>query len=391
MPKRIKLRSIAPCEHSTACMKIKAAVMRKRAKPFTFEVLTLEEPRADEVLVRIVATGVCHTDLAMRDERTETPVPAVLGHEGAGVVERVGTSVRKVTPGDHVVLSFMSCGRCKYCQRGEPAYCEKMFPLNFSCAREDGSTSALGQGKTVHNHFFGQSSFATYALANERNVVKVPKDAPLEILGPLGCGLQTGAGAVMNSLKVKVGELFAAFGAGSVGLAALMAARVVGATTIVAVDVFESRLRLAKRMGATHVINSRKQDPVESIKKIMGGRGVDYTLDLTGIPAVFTQAVESLGMRGTCGFVTGGVAPLRTFDARRFMASGKRITSVVQGDSVPDVFIPYLIKLHAQGRFPFHKLVSFYPFDQINRALHDSHRGVTVKPIIRIGRIAASG
>ena len=389
MPARTKPRSRTPViverEKLAAGMKIKAAVMRKRAKPFKFETLTLDAPRADEVLVRIVATGVCHTDIAMRDDRTETPVPAVLGHEGAGVVERVGTGVRKVARGDHVVLSFMSCGRCRYCQRGEPSYCEKMFPLNFSCAREDGSASARGHGKAVHNHFFGQSSFATYALANERNVVKVPKGAPLELLGPLGCGLQTGAGAVMNSLKVKVGESFAAFGAGSVGLAAVMAARVVGATTIIAVDVVEPRLRLARRIGATHIINSKKQNPVATIRKISGGRGVDYTLDTTGLPDVFTQAVELLGMRGTCGFVTGGVTPMRTFDARKFMASGKRIMGIVQGDSVPDVFIPYLLELHAQGRFPFDKLVSFYPFRQLNRAFHDSHRGATIKPIIRMG------
>jgi aryl-alcohol dehydrogenase len=382
---RTRMHPVPKSEQQNSGVKIKAAVMRNRARPFKFETLSLDAPRADEVLVRIVATGVCHTDMVMRDDRPDMPMPAVLGHEGAGVVERVGAGVRKVAPGDHVVMTFMSCGRCRYCQRGEPAYCEKMMPLNFSCAREDGTSSAHSHSEAIRNHFFGQSSFATYALANERNVVKVPKSAQLELLGPLGCGLQTGAGAVMNSLKVKVGESLAVFGAGSVGLAAVMAARVVGATTIIAIDVVESRLRLAKRIGATHVINGKKHDPVAAISKITQGRGLDYTLDTTGLGPVFTQAVESPGIRGACGFVTGGINPVRTFDARRFMAAGKRIVAIVQGDSVPDVFIPYLLKLHAQGRFPFDKMVKFYSFRQINRAFHDSHSGVAIKPIIRMG------
>jgi len=378
-PQRTAQRARAP-----ATTTFKAAVMRRRARPLKLETLSLDEPRADEVLVRIVATGVCHTDIAMRDDRTDTPVPAILGHEGAGVVERVGAAVRKVKRGDHVVMSFMSCGRCRFCQRGEPSYCEKQFPLNFACAREDASVSAHDRKGSVCNHFFGQSSFATYSLANERNVVKVPKNLPLELLGPLGCGLQTGAGAVMNSLKVGVGDSFAAFGTGSVGLAAVMAARVVGATTIIAVDIVDARLRLAKRLGATHTINARKHDPVAAIMKITGGRGLDYTLDSTGLARVFSQAVDALGIRGSCGYVTGGVKPERKFDARAFMAKGKRLIAILEGDAVPDVFIPHLIRLYAQGRFPFDKLVRFYPLRQINRAFTDSARGRAIKPIIRM-------
>jgi len=361
----------------------RAAVMRKRGKPFMFETLVLDPPRSDEVLVRIVATGVCHTDIAVR-RRTDAPVPAILGHEGAGVVERVGINVRKVRPGDHVVLSFMSCGRCRQCQCGEPAYCEKLDQLNFTSMREDGSVSAHGRQGDVGNHFFGQSSFATYALANERNVVKVPKSARLELLGPLGCGLQTGAGAVINSLKVKAGESFACFGTGSVGLAAIMAARIVGATTIIGVDVIEARLRMARKLGATHVINPRKREPVEAIRKINGGKGVDYSFDTTGVAGVFTQAIEALGVRGTLGYVTGGAKPERSFNARSFMASGKRIMGILEGDAVPDVFIPYLLKLHQQGRFPFDKIVKFYDFRKINRAFADSDKGTTIKPIIRL-------
>src|SRR5262245_1494191 len=387
--KTARKRSVAPERHARAAVAapsgttFRAAVLRKLGKPFKLETLTLDPPRPDEVLVRIVATGVCHTDIAVQ-HRIGTPVPAILGHEGAGVVEHVGAGVRKVRPGDHVVLSFMSCGRCRQCQRGEPAYCEKQGDLNFTSAREDGSVSAHGLKGDVRNHFFGQSSFATYALANERNVVKVPKSARLEVLGPLGCGVQTGAGAVINSLKVKAGESFACFGTGSVGLSAIMAARIVGATTIIGVDVVEARLRMAKKLGATHVINPRKQEPVAAIMKINGGQGVDYSFDTTGIAGVFTQAIEALGVRGTLGYVTGGAKPERKFDARRFMASGKRIMGILEGDAVPDVFIPYLLKLHHQGRFPFDKFVKFYPFRKINRAFTDSDKGRTIKPVIRL-------
>ena len=362
--------------------RILAAVMRQHAKPLTIETLTLEPPRADEVLVRMVAAGVCHTDIAMRDERPDFPTPSILGHEGAGVVEQVGAGVHKVKRGDHVVLSLMSCGRCRFCQRGEPSYCDKQWALNFTCTREDGTLSAHGDEGGVRNHFFGQSSFATYSLANERNVVKVPKSAPLRLLGPLGCGVQTGAGAVMNSLKVKAGESFACFGAGSVGLAAIMAARLVGAAPIIAVDVVDERLRMAKRLGATNVINAKERDPLPAIAKITSGSGLDYSLETSGLAAVFDQAVSALGMRGTCAFVTAGVEPERTFDGRAFMARGKRIMGILEGDAVPDVFIPYLLGIHRQGRFPFDKLITFYPLRQINRAFADSRSGKAIKPVV---------
>src|SRR5262249_11295149 len=235
-----------------------------------------------------------------------------------------GAAVRKVKTGDHVVLSFMSCGRCRQCQSGEPAYCEKLNDLNFTSTREDGSVSANGPHGPVRNHFFGQSSFATYTLANERNVVKVPKSLRLEVLGPLGCGVQTGAGAVMNSLKVKAGDSFACFGTGSVGVSAIMAARSVGATTVIGVHVRRHRRRVARRFGATHVINAGKQAAATAIMEITGGTGVDYCFDTTGADTAFNQAIDALGIRGTLGYVTGGSKPERTFNARTFMAAGKR-------------------------------------------------------------------
>ena len=369
---------------ASASRKIKAAIVRRKGGPFQIETLAVQEPRADEVLVRIVATGMCHTDIVIRDQVYPVPLPIVLGHEGAGVVESVGTAVRKVAPGDHVVLSFMSCGHCAKCTSGQPAYCAKGHPLCFGGAREDGSTATRdGDAAPVHDHFFGQSSFGTFALANERTVVKVPKDVPLERLGPLGCGIQTGAGSVMNALKVGPGASFAAFGAGSVGLSAVMAARIVGATVIIAVDVIPARLALAKEIGATHVVNAVEDDPVAAIFEMTGG--VDFALESTGRPEVVRQAIDALGTRGACGIV--GAAPIGTtasFDMGGLMSPGKSIRGIIQGDSVPELFIPQLIELHRQGRFPFDRLIKFYGLDEINQAAADSESGATIKPILRM-------
>ena len=241
-----------------------------------------------------------------------------------------------------------------------------------------------GRSEPVHDHFFGQSSFGTYALANERTVVKVPKDLPLERLGPLGCGIQTGAGSVMNALKIGAGASFAAFGSGSVGLSAVMAARIVGATTIIAVDVVASRLALAKELGATHTVNAVDADPVSEIRAITNG-GVDFALESTGRPEVVRQAIDVLGTRGTCGIV--GAAPIGTaasFDMGGLMSPGKSIRGIIQGDSVPELFIPQLIELHRQGRFPFDRLIKFYSFDDINQAAADSEAGTAIKPVLRM-------
>jgi aryl-alcohol dehydrogenase len=369
---------------NTQTKEIKAAVIRKKGGPFQIETLTLEEPRPDEALVRIVATGMCHTDMVARDQLYDVPLPVVLGHEGAGVVERVGGSVKKVAQGDHVVLTYMWCSHCKPCLRGDLTYCANFYALNFGGAREDKSTATHDAQGSIHDHFFGQSSFGTLALAHERNVIKVSADAPLELLGPLGCGIQTGAGAVMNSLKVSPGSSFAAFGGGAVGLSAVMAARVAGATIIIAADVVPSRLELAKELGATHTVNSRETDPVEAVRTITGG-GADFTLESSGRPEVLRQAIEALAIRGVCGIV--GAPALGTeasFDVNGVMTTGKTILGIIEGDSVPDLFIPSLVELYTQGRFPFDKLVKFYSFDQINQAAEDSEKGITIKPIVRI-------
>lgn len=260
---------------------ITAAVVRGKEQPFVIEQARLRGPQDDEVLVKIVATGLCHTDLIVRDQYYPVPLPAVLGHEGAGIVEAVGPNVRELKAGDHVVLTYGQCGHCNPCRGGHGAYCRDFFALNFGGDDGHGHTAITdAQGQPLHDHFFAQSSFATFALAREINAIKVPDDAPLELLGPLGCGIQTGAGAVLNSLQVRSGSSFASYGAGAVGLSAVMAAKVAGATTIIAIDVVPSRLQLAMELGATHVVNSRETDVIEAVRAITGG-GADFALEST--------------------------------------------------------------------------------------------------------------
>lgn len=366
-------------------MNLRAAIVREKSGPFKIEKVTLDEPREDEVLVEVVATGVCHTDIVVRDQHYPVPLPAVLGHEGAGVVRKVGSRVTKVSPGDHVVMTFASCGECHNCQMGLNGYCNNLYGLNFSGCRHDGSTPYCDEhGHSVSGCFFNQSSFSELAIASPRNLVKVPKDVPLEILGPLGCGIQTGAGAIINALKPSAGSSIAIFGSGSVGLAAVMAARLVGCTTIIAVDMNPARLQLALELGATHVIDARNQDVVEAIKALTAGEGVQYSLECTALPKVLRQAVESLRLTGVCGLI--GAAALGT-DAQLDMNSilfGRTLRGIIEGDSVPDIFIPQLIELWRLGSFPFDRLISFYPFEEIEQAVQDSEQGRVLKAVLRL-------
>jgi len=365
-------------------MQNRAAVTRAPHAPMSLELLELDDPRAGEILVRVVATGVCHTDLVVRDGMLPTPQPVVLGHEGAGIVETVGEGVTKVAPGDHVVMTFNSCGVCPNCADGAETYCYEFFERNFLAARQDGSTAFRSGAESIHSNFFGQSSFATHALCHERNVVKVPTDVPLELLGPLACGIQTGAGAVMNALGIGSGASFAVFGAGSVGLSAIMAARVVGATTIIAVDIDAGRLAVARSLGATHVIDSSSCDATVEIMGITGG-GLNFALDTTGLARVIRNAVEALAPRGTCGILgASGAGSEITLDEVHFMSGGRRLMGIVEGESQPDTFIPRLIDLYRARVFPFDRLVTFYDLDRIDDAFRDCEAGTTIKPIVRM-------
>jgi aryl-alcohol dehydrogenase len=310
----------------------------------------------------------------------------VLGHEGAGVVEAVGPGVTKVVPGDHVVLTFASCGHCRACIEAEPAYCHSQWPLNFGCTPTDGSTYLADDGGLpVHGGFFGQSSFATYAIASERNAIKVRRDVPLELLGPLGCGIQSGAGAVLNEFRLAPGQSIAVFGAGSLGLSAVMAARLAGAGRIIAIDRHAHRLDLARELGADAVVLAREEPVTAAVmKETPAQEGVDFVLDTTGALAVMHGAIDVLAPRGTCGFVTSPWSGEELGVAVQKLLLGRKIRGIVEGNSNPDIFIPRLIDLYMKGLFPFDRLVRFYPFAAINTAIHDSETGETVKPVVKM-------
>lgn len=367
-------------------MKTIAAVVHEAGGPFLLEEVSLDEPRADEVLVRMVATGLCHTDLSVRAGYIPFPLPGVMGHEGAGIVEAVGSGVKRVAPGDHVLATFTSCGECAHCEGGDPAYCYTFIPSNLvGGTRADGSYT-MHQGDTpINAHFFGQSTLAHHALIDERSLVKVDPEAPLDTLAPLGCGIQTGVGAVLNVLKPEPGSTVVVFGVGGVGLAAIMGAALTGAAKIVAVDVVASRLELARELGATHTIDAAASDPVEAVMAVNSGHGVQYTIECTGIIDVASQAVQVLAPLGTCALIgappAGSTLPINV----QFMLDGRRLVGITEGSSRPESFIPTLVDLYQQGRLPLDRLIRRYPFADIERAAADASSGATIKPVLVFG------
>jgi len=365
-------------------MKVTAAVLRTGNGPFTVEELELGELRADEVLVRVDSAGMCHTDLLSRELPPEFFAgPQVYGHEGAGVVEAVGAAVSSVSPGDHVVLSFNSCGSCPACRKGRLPYCFDFRTHNMAGGRPDGSSAFTdASGARIGSHFFGQSSFASHTVAAANSVVKVDPALDLARLGPLGCGIQTGAGAVMNTLGVEAGSSLVVTGAGALGLSAVMAAKVVGAGTIVAVDRHPNRLELALRYGATHAVSGTPAEITAQILAITNG-GSDYAFDTTGNAAVVRASHDALNTIGTLALAGVGFGELSLNFLS--MISGRTITGVMEGDSTPTEFIPMLARLNAEGRFPFDELITEFRLDQINEAEAASASGAVIKPVLTFG------
>ena len=364
-------------------MKASVAIVREIGGPFRIENVEIAEPRSSEVLVRMVGVGMCHTDLVARDG-FPVPMPIVLGHEGSGVIEALGPDVEGLAIGDHVVLSFNSCNACPTCEEDLPAYCYNFLANNFAGVRlEDGSSALSQNGNVIHANFFGQSSFGTYAVAHQRNTVKVAKDLPLELLGPLGCGIQTGAGAAVISLGIKQGQSLVIFGGGAVGLSALLGAKAVDAGTVVVVEPHASRRLLALELGADHVIDpSEPTDLLESIKELTGG-GANHALDTTGIPDVVAVAVETTLPHGTIGLVA--VPPPEAMLPANMMSMlvrGTIIKYITEGDADPKSFIPQMLDWYKAGKFPFEKLIKSFPFDQINEAAKASEDGTAIKPVL---------
>lgn len=366
----------------------RAAVIEAVGAPFTVTEIELDEPRADEVLVRIVGAGMCHTDLVVQAGGIPFKLPGVLGHEGAGVVEAVGTAVSRVKPGDKVLLSFDSCGHCTNCREGHPSVCSEFAPRNLvGGTRMDGSIVLRRNGEEIGGSFFGQSSFSSTALVHERSVVKVADDITedeLAGLAPLGCGIQTGSGAVWNVLKPKPNTTIAVYGVGAVGLSAIFAAAQSPMREVIAIDLVDERLELAKEFGATATINAKTEDVAARLQELTGGAGLDYAVETTANTTVLSQAVLALGNNGAIGVIgapsePGAAAPIVVLD----ILFGKKIIGICEGDAETVSYVPALVDLVRSGRLPLHKLVKYYTPEQMDQAAQDMHHGVTVKPVIR--------
>lgn len=363
-------------------MKAQAAVLRAASTPLELLEIDVESPRPREVVVRLVSAGICHTDLGVIAAATDEQLPIVLGHEGAGIIEKVGTGVTELSVGDHVVLSYNHCGSCDNCRSGLPMHCRDFIPLNLVGARLDGASPFSLEGKRILGHFFGQSSWATRIIATELNCVKVDDDLPLALLGPLGCGIQTGAGAVLNTLKPTAGSSIAIFGMGSVGLSALLGAVVSNCETIIAVDIDDARLARATELGATATVNAAATAAADQIRRLTAGRGVQFTVDCIGFGDVIRTALESLQTPGVCATVGYQGVPNEITIDHGHLLFGKSLIGVIEGDAIPQQFIPRLLDLFRAGRFPFDRLVDNFPFESINDAIEALHAGKAIKAVL---------
>ncbi|WP_436528871.1 NAD(P)-dependent alcohol dehydrogenase [Actinoplanes sp. HUAS TT8] len=344
-------------------MLIRAALVEQAGGPFVVRDVEMASPAAGEILVRIEAAGICHTDLALRGRWPAARLPMVFGHEGAGAVEAVGDGVPAVVVGDRVCLSFRSCGECGECRGGRPAYCLR------SLVNTQGVSGVLRSGAgPVFSGFFGQSSFATHAMAYVSNTVTIPADFPAVLAAPLGCGVQTGAGTILNVLDPAPGDRVIIFGAGGVGLSALLAA-LTRSCEVIVVEPQPARRDLALSLGAADAVAPGAELP-----------SAHHAVDTTGRPDVITQAVGALRRRGTLALV--GMGGTTSFDIMTVMAGGLNIRGVIEGDAVPADFLPHLIELQRAGRFPVEKLITTYPFADIEQAAQDTLTGKTVKPVL---------
>ncbi|MGW0178907.1 NAD(P)-dependent alcohol dehydrogenase [Nocardia sp. NPDC003345] len=360
-------------------MRTTAVLSREASAPFSVEPIELDAPRDDEILVRVVAAGICHTDLVNR-ALGKADRPILLGHEGAGVVETVGAAVTSVAPGDHVVLTFRRCGACPNCAAGRPAYCRNSTALNHFGRRADKSVRITAGGAPVRDGFFGQSSFAGYALATEDNTVVVDPAVDPAVAAAFGCGFQTGAGAVLNVLRPAAGSWLAVYGAGAVGSAALLAARTIPGVRTVVVETAGARRDLARELGADAVVDPGEGDTVTAIRDLTGG-GPAHAVDTTGVAAVLGAAFAALDIGGTVVAVGlgAGVPPI---DVREMVLQGKSVRGCLEGDAEPKAFIPHLLDLYGRGLLPVDRLVTRFPHTDIAAALAAQRAGTVIKPVL---------
>jgi len=373
------IHAIKKDTETSTVLTITAAISEDIEGDFILAEVELDEPRDDEVLVRIEASGVCHTDLWAKQY---LPAPFILGHEGIGIIEKTGNKVNRVKPGDRVIISYPWCGECPSCNSGKPFICNEVESLCFSGARLDGSMPIQHMGAPVNSAFFQQSSFATHAITPERSLVPVNSDHKAELLAALPCGVQTGAGAVLNTFGIKVKQGLIVVGTGAVGMSAIMAASVTGAYPVIAIDINESRLALAREMGATHILNKQRDDVVNAIQEINPG-GVDFAFETSGTESGLNDAIACIKMGGVCGIVTTAYGGEKyPFSLDGIMMKGASIQGIIQGSSIPNDFLPRLMDLHDNGKFPYERIIKTYKFADINQAVKDTRSGNTIKPVL---------
>ena len=363
-----------------------AAVVSEHKGRFAIRDIELSAPRADEVIVRMEASGMCHADLSAQSGSVPFPMPGVLGHEGVGRIIEVGAAVSEVAAGDRVVISFSWCGHCPACLRAAPVYCREWPRLNLvGGSRADGSVTLQCDGAPLHGHFFGQSSFSQLVVTTARAVVKVADDLPASILAPLGCGVQTGVSAATAVLRPAAGARVAVSGAGAVGLSAIMGLGLTGAAQVIAIDVHPGRLALARELGASDTIDASAGDTAGQIKHLTGGNGLDGAIETSGNLGALRTAIAGLAASGTCVVIgVPNFGDTVAVDVVDLVARGLRIVGTNQGDAIPRVFIPQLIALYRAGRLPIDKLVTDYAFDQINEAAEASLSGKAIKPVLHM-------
>jgi aryl-alcohol dehydrogenase len=354
--------------------------------PFRIAEVDLDAPRDDEILVRLAAVGLCHTDVFAQQGGYRFGIPAVLGHEGAGVVEAIGEKVTKVRPGDRVAITFRSCGVCLPCDSGHPAHCNDFRPLNFSGKRKDGSTSLHNGGEELVSNFFGQSSFASHALTYERNVVPIDADIPFEIAATLCCSVQTGVGAVLNVLRAGRESSLMITGCGPVGLSAVMGAALAGCAVIIAVEPHRQRRRLALDFGATHAIDPAETADLPGAVRAILPQGVNYALDTTGQPDVLESIMRALAPQGTLGLL--GIAERGAHlpgEQNLVLSAGHCVRGIYLGDSDPDTFLPLLMDHYRNSQLPIDRMIRTYPFANINEAVAEQHAGSATKAVLTFG------
>ena len=358
-------------------MKAKAAVLFEVGKRLEIRDVEVQSPRAGEVLVRMAAAGICHSDLHAMTGHLVASLPAILGHEGSGIVADVGPGVTSVKPGDHVIpLWRLSCGTCEYCSDGRPALCPEGTQIRMTGRLLDGSTRFTLDGQEI-KHFAGVSSFAEYSVIPARAVLKIPEDFPLDRAALLGCAVITGVGAVFNCARVRPGSSVAVFGAGGIGLNVIQGAAIAGAEKIIAVDILPNKLEFARQFGATHTINGSTANAVEQIRALTDGKGVEYAFEAIGLPATMRQAYDSLRKRGMA--VVVGVTPMTaevSVPVMSLVYEERILTGSVYGSSRPSIDIPKLIALYRTGKLKLDELLTRrYPFAQINEAYDALERG----------------